>query len=107
MFFDARSTEEVILSSGLLLLDLLTSLRLVLPIADEIDDSDAVELVVVLVMTLVAMGKLNKSFAPIGLRGIDNSFVSNGFRNAFGPCCALDVLGCGVVLFGKFAIFCF
>lgn len=57
------------------------------------------------VMTGVGMGELNISFgfAMVGLRGIDSSFVSNGLRNAFGPC-ELEPLGCGVVLLIGFAV---
>lgn len=67
--------------------------------------------VVDFVMTGVGMGELNISFgfAMVGIRGIDSSFVSNGLRNALGPCCALKLLlGCGVVLligFDEAAIF--
>ena len=62
------------------------------------------------VMTGVGMGKLNISFgfAMVGLRGIDNSLVSNGLRSAFGPCCALELPGNTVVLligFDEVAIF--
>lgn len=32
------------------------------------------------------------------MRGIDSSFVSNGLRRAFGPCCALKLIDNGVVL---------
>lgn len=52
------------------------------------DDVDELELIVVFVITLVGMGKLNKSFDVDGLRGISSSFVSNGLRLALGPCCA-------------------
>lgn len=57
------------------------------------------------VMTGVGMGELNISFgfAMVGVRGIDSSFVSNGLRNALGPCCAFEPLGCGVVLLIGFA----
>lgn len=91
---DLSTDDEM---SGLLLLVLLASLWLELP--GEMAD---------FVMTGVGMGKLNISFARVGLRGIVNSLVSNGLRNAFGPCCALELPGSTVVLligFDEVAIF--
>lgn len=91
----ALSTVDVILLSALFLTEF------ELPSDDDVVvfASGEVELVVDFVMTLVGMGTLNKSFgfANIGLRGIDNSLVSNGFRNALGPCCELEPLGKGPV----------
>lgn len=86
-FAPLLSSDDEIFGSGLVLL----GFDATVDDADKIDDSVELELLVVFVMTLVGMGKLNRSFGVsiAGVRGIVSSFVSNGFRNAFGPC-ALD-----------------
>lgn len=89
VFVPVLSTDdEISMKFGLVRFVLLPSLWME-TLAGE---SGELELIVVFVMTLVGMGTLNKSFDAVGFRGIDSSFVSNGLRSAFGPCCALELL---------------